>query len=160
MKGPSLSVSSTAFADGDSMSAIHATHAAGGSNVSPPLSWSGAPAGTMSYALECVDFAPIANRWVHWLVVDIPAETTSLVAGASRARMPAGARELANGYGTTGWGGPQPPPGSGLHEYRITIHALNTARVEVADDATLDEFHAALRAHALASGSLSGTFQR
>lgn len=139
---------------------MHATAAAGGSNVSPPLSWSGAPEGTMSFALECVDLAPIAHRWVHWLIVGIPAEVTSLVAGASRARMPAGARELSNGYGATGWGGPQPPVGSGVHEYHFTLYALNTARIEVADDASLDEFHAALRANVLASGSLTGTFQR
>lgn len=155
-----FALTSPAFADGKPIPAEHAMPPAGGRNVSVPLAWSGAPEGTRSFALECVDLHPIARSWVHWLVVDLPADTTGLAAGASPDAMPAGSRELTNSYGATGWGGPQPPPGTGAHEYRFVLYALDVERLDVARNASLDDFRSALDGHVLAKAELTGTFER
>lgn len=59
-------------------------------NVSPQLSWAGAPAETRSFALSVVDRHPVAGDYVNWLVVDIDADVTSLTTGAAGAAMPDG----------------------------------------------------------------------
>jgi Raf kinase inhibitor-like YbhB/YbcL family protein len=153
-------VNSPAFADGKRIPTEHATTAAGGRNLSIPLEWTNAPEGTQSYAIEVIDLHPLARQWVHWLAVDVPAETTRLEAGASTTAMPPGARELENGFGVRGWGGPQPPRGTGPHEYRATVYALDSPSVELATRASLDEFRAALEPITLGSASVSGTFER
>ena len=103
------------FADGGRILTPFVMRAAGGQNRSLPFQWHDAPEGTRSFALSIVDPHPVANNWVHWLVIDIPAETGELRGGASGREMPPGARELRNGFGQAGYGGPQPPPGSGDH---------------------------------------------
>lgn len=133
---------------------------AGGRNVSIPLSWNNPPKGTRSFAIETVDMHPVAQEWVHWFVVDIPPETGEVAEGASGSAMPKGARELGNGFGATGWGGPAPPPGTGVHEYRTTVYALDTPTVDVPQNATIDEYRAAVVPRALATAQISGTFER
>jgi len=108
-----MQITSSAFQDGDKIPLKYVMPGAGGQNFSVPLNWSGAPAGTRSFALTMVDPHPVANNWVHWLVIDLPQDTTSLPEGASGGKMPKGAVELKNSFGETGYGGPQPPRGSG-----------------------------------------------
>lgn len=155
-----LSVTSPSFGDGRPIPAEHATPEAGGANVSPALNWSGAPKTTRSFAIECVDLAPVASNWVHWLVVDIPASASGVSAGASGSSMPAGARELRNSYGRPGWGGPQPPKGSGTHDYRFIVYALDVAQVPVSDSVSLPEFREALDGHVVGRGEITGTYRR
>lgn len=155
-----MELTSPAFANGSGIPAEHASAAAGGRNTSPPLEWNAPPEGTASFALECVDMHPRANRWVHWLVADIPPQATSLPTGASRAAMPPPSRELPNTFGTPGWGGPQPPPGSGAHTYRFTLYALDVPALGVPDRSSAEQFRAALDGHVLAQAALEGTFER
>jgi Raf kinase inhibitor-like YbhB/YbcL family protein len=155
-----FAVASPAFTDGSPMPVEHAMPGAGGRNVSVPLTWSSPPAGTRSFAIEVVDLSPVANSWVHWLVVDIPADAAGLAAGASGTAMPGGCRELVNGFGARGWGGPQPPPGTGRHDYRITVYALDAPALGVADTISLDAFRTAVAGRTLASAGLTGTFQQ
>lgn len=157
---PLMSISSTAFEPGAQIPAEHAREDAGGRNVSPPLTFAAVPEDAKSLALLCVDKHAMANGWVHWMVIDLPADTASLEAGASGSGMPAGSRELVNGFGSQGWGGPEPPPGSGPHEYAFTLYALDTATLELADGASLAEFQAAVAGHEVAASLLSGTFER
>jgi Raf kinase inhibitor-like YbhB/YbcL family protein len=83
---------SSAFEDTQTMPPKYAKK---GENVSPPLSWDNVPQGTKSFALAVVDRHPVARNFVHWLVIDMSADVTSLEEGASgSARMPAGSREL------------------------------------------------------------------
>jgi len=154
-----LTVTSTAFADGEAIPLKYATVTAGGENLSIPLSWSGAPSGTVSFAIEVVDLHPAANNWVHWLVIGIPGDVGGLPEGWSGASH-GGARELANGFGRPGWGGPQPPVGSGAHIYRVTLYALGSGPPSLAENATLAQFRAALEPQTLATATLTGSYER
>src|SRR5215475_4946508 len=108
-----------------------------GDNVSPALAWSGAPAGTRSFALMVHDpDAPTGSGWWHWVVYNIPAGTNSLPAGAGdpqKKLMPAGALQGRTYYGTIGYGGPCPPPGA-AHHYHFRLYALKVAQLEVPAD--------------------------
>ncbi len=111
-----------------------------GENKSPALQWSGAPAGTKSYALTVYDpDAPTGSGWWHWVVINIPASATSLPAGAGAVdsqTLPAGAMQVRSDYGQHAWGGVCPPPGDKPHRYIFTLHALKTDKLESPADAT------------------------
>lgn len=155
-----FSISSPAFEANGLMPKEHAMQAAGGQNVSPPYEWRNTPAGTKSFALVVVDEHPMANGWVHWAVAALPAETRRLAAGASGASIPAGAIELRNTFGSQGWGGPEPPSGSGRHEYKATLYALDIADPGVANGASAAELLRAIEGHVLGQTSVSGFFSR
>ena len=133
---------------------------AGGDNVSVPLSWSGAPADTKSFALSMVDPHPVANNWIHWLVINIPADVTSLEEGASGSSMPERCAELANSFGKPGYGGPQPPKGTGEHPYVSTIYALSVNSLDLGAKASLDEFKKALEGKVLDQAEVTGVFEQ
>ncbi|MEP7063607.1 MAG: YbhB/YbcL family Raf kinase inhibitor-like protein [Betaproteobacteria bacterium] len=105
-----------------------------GGNISPSLAWQGAPAGTKSFAITVYDpDAPTGSGWWHWVVFNLPADTTSLPAGVgdpAGAGMPAGAVQSRTDFGTPGYGGPCPPQGDKPHRYVFTVHALKTAKLD------------------------------
>jgi Raf kinase inhibitor-like YbhB/YbcL family protein len=158
--GQAMQLTSSAFKDGGKIPQPYVMPGAGGKNLSLPLAWSGAPAGTKSFALSIVDPHPVARNWVHWLVVDIPANATSLAEDASGKQMPPGAVELPNSWGEAGYGGPQPPRGTGDHPYVVTLYALNVPKLGVKPAAGLAGFKQALEGKILASGSLTGYYGR
>src|SRR3990172_4988673 len=86
--GHAMQITSTAFQDGGKIPQPYVMPGAGGQNISLPVAWSGAPAGTQSFALAIVDPHPVANNWVHWLVINLPATATALAEGASGQKMP------------------------------------------------------------------------
>ena len=131
----------------------------GSRNVSPAVEWSDPPEGTASFALTIIDRHPIAHDWVHWCVVDIPASVRSIGEGASGGTMPQGSRELANTFGDVGYGGPQPPRGSGPHDYEITIHALRIPTLTV-ERARLEKVLPAIHAAEIASVSVVGRYEQ
>jgi len=155
-----MKLTSPAFEDGGRIPLKYVMPAAGGKNLSPPLSWSGEPKGTKSFALLCVDPHPVARNWVHWMVINIPAEVHHLEEGASRRAMPPGAKELKNSFGFVGYGGPQPPPGTGDHPYVFTIFALDVEKLDLPEDTKLETFQRAISPHVLAKGRLTGYFGR
>ncbi|HYD43357.1 MAG TPA: kinase inhibitor [Anaeromyxobacter sp.] len=132
-----------------------------GGNVSPQLTWSGAPAGTKSFVVTVYDpDAPTGSGWWHWVVYDIPASTTELPAGAgSGTGLPDGAKQGRTDYGSTGYGGPCPPPGS-KHRYVFTVFALKVDRLDVPEDASPALIGFMTRANALASAKLTATYAR
>ena len=158
--GSAMQVFSPAFKNGDAIPARYARGPAGGGNVSIPLKWSGAPPGTKSFALSIVDHHPVARMWVHWMVINIPAEVSSIPEGASGRHMPSGSVELLNSFGDVGYGGPQPPEGSGPHPYVITVYALNVARLDLEPNTTLEGFKEALNGKTLAKASVTGYFTK
>ena len=111
-----------------------------GSNVSPQLSWSGAPAGTQSYALTVYDpDAPTGSGWWHWVVINLPATATSIAKGAGTAdgkALPAGSQQVRTDFGALGFGGACPPAGDKPHRYIFTLYALRVPKLEVAADST------------------------
>ena len=87
----------------------------GGENISPELSWSGAPAGTKSLVLTMIDASVKPSQWSHWIVVNLPAATTTLARGTKT--LPGGARAITSNFGDASYDGPCPPNGTGVHEY-------------------------------------------
>ncbi|MDA8162498.1 MAG: YbhB/YbcL family Raf kinase inhibitor-like protein [Desulfobacteraceae bacterium] len=153
-------ISSVAFLNGAKIPVDYTRQAVGGMNISPPISWGDIPAGEKSFALSVVDRHPVARNWVHWLVINIPRGCTGLKKGASRKDMPAGARELRNSFGEIGYGGPQPPAGTGDHPYVFTVYALDIDKLDLPDRTTLQDFMKAIDGHVLGQGSLTGYFAR
>jgi Raf kinase inhibitor-like YbhB/YbcL family protein len=130
----SFTVTSTDVAGGELHSAKHVFHAAGGENVSPQLSWSGAPEGTQSYVVTCFDpDAPTPSGFWHWIAVDIPTSVTELATGAGESdeTLPDGAFHVKNDWGTVAFGGSGPPPGDRPHRYYYVVHAVDVPKLGV-----------------------------
>ena len=150
---------SPAFANG---SEIPMRYTCEGEDVSPPLHWTDPPEGTKSFALIVDDPDapdPRAPRmvWVHWVVYDIPAEVRSLPENASRAGLPAGAREGLNDWKRTGYGGPCPP--IGRHRYFHKLYALDVALGDLGHPTKAD-LERAMAGHVLAEAVLMGTYEK
>ena len=111
-----------------------------GKNVSPALNWSGAPAGTKSFALTVYDpDAPTGSGWWHWVVFNIPATATGLAEGAGTAdgkTLPAGSMQGRTDFGAPGFGGACPPAGDKPHRYVFTVYALKTDKLDIPADGT------------------------
>jgi Raf kinase inhibitor-like YbhB/YbcL family protein len=135
-----------------------------GGNRSPALRWSHAPQGTRGFAVTMYDpDAPTGHGWWHWLVVDLPAQTAELPAGAGDASgrgLPPGSRQLRNDFGERAYGGPCPPKGDKPHRYVFTVHALKSARLSVPDDASPAELEAQLERESLAQASITAYYGR
>jgi Raf kinase inhibitor-like YbhB/YbcL family protein len=136
-----------------------------GNNVSPALTWSGAPAGTKSFALLVHDAdAPTGGAgWWHWVVYNIPADAAALAQGAGSAdgaALPKGAMQGRTDFGSVGWGGPCPPVGHGQHHYRFTLYALKLDKLEIPDGATAALIGYMVNANSLGTARLTGLYGR
>ena len=162
-----FAVVSPAFKDGDVWPAKYAgadpsraTRPCGGQNISPPLSWSNAPAATRSFAILMFD--PDGGNGLgssHWVAYDIPPTKTSLAEGEASAEPTewvGGKNNVGNGH----YFGPCGPAGHSLHHYIITVIATDITPGTLKPGLTRDELLAALRGHALAPASIVGRFKR
>lgn len=155
-----MEISSSAFKDGEKIPIQFVMPGAGGKNISVPLSWKNIPSGTKSFALSVVDPHPVAQNWVHWLVINIPANMASIEEGASRKNMPLGSVELTNSFRDIGYGGPQPPKGTGDHPYIFTLYALSEEKLNLGVNTSLSAFKKALEGKILRSTTLTGKYGR
>ena len=136
-----------------------------GQNLSPALSWKNAPAGTKSFAIMVHDpDAPTggAGFW-HWVVLNLPASTTSLPRGAGAAdgkALPAGAKQITTDFGTPGWGGPCPPQGSEPHMYYFTVYALKVDKLDLPANATASLAGFMINANALDRAVITALYSR
>lgn len=155
-------LTSDELAEGGRVPAPQLHAGCGGSDVSPSLAWRHAPAGTRGYAVVVHDpDAPVAGGWWHWLLSAIPAEVSSLPAGAGRpGREPHGCRQGLNSFGAHGYGGPCPPVGHGPHRYVFTVYALDVPDVGIDPDAEPGAAVAQIRRHALAAAGLTAVYGR
>jgi Raf kinase inhibitor-like YbhB/YbcL family protein len=163
-----LSVTSSSFKDGDYLpkdfilSADFGFGCAGG-NKSPHLKWSGAPAGTKSFAVTCYDpDAPTGSGFWHWLVVNIPANVSELEIGAGSAggKLPAGALQTRTDFGAPGYGGPCPPEGDHPHRYLFTVFAVKADKLDVKPDTSAAVVGFNLHFNTLAKTAIMGLFKR
>jgi len=155
-----MKISSSAFIDGDKIPIQYIMIAAGGKNFSLPLTWENIPPGTKSLALSIVDPHPVAQNWVHWFVINIPANITSLEEAASKKNIPPEAIELKNSFGEIGYGGPQPPKGSGDNPYIVTLYALKCEKLGLGLNTSLAAFKKALEGNVIQSASITGKYSR
>jgi Raf kinase inhibitor-like YbhB/YbcL family protein len=161
---PPLALQSRDIAPGGTIALNQVYDASGcrGGNVSPGLSWTGPPPGTRSFAVLMLDPDAPGGGWWHWAVFDIPAEVTTLEAGAGdpgRRLLPSGAIQVRNDFGSVGYGGPCPPPGP-PHHYRLMLYALRMPRLGLGADATAAQVDARVRAAALAEADIVGIYGR
>ena len=134
-----------------------------GKNISPALKWSGAPAGTKSFALTVYDpDAPTGSGWWHWVVFNIPASATELPegVGADGKGLPAGAVQGRTDFGAPGFGGACPPQGNKPHRYIFTVYALKTEKIEVPPDASAALVGFMINANKLGKASFQATYGR
>ncbi|MGH8456577.1 MAG: YbhB/YbcL family Raf kinase inhibitor-like protein [Stenotrophobium sp.] len=152
-----MRISSSAFAHN---AEIPARYTCEGQDLSPPLQWSGLPAGTKSLVLivddpDAPDPAAPRMTWVHWVLYNLPADTAGLAEAAQQ--LPTGTSEGSNSWQRTGYGGPCPP--IGRHRYFHKLFALDTVLPDL-HNPTGAQLEQAMRGHALASAELIGTYQK
>jgi Raf kinase inhibitor-like YbhB/YbcL family protein len=155
-----FTLSSSAFASGG---AIPTRYTCDDANVSPPLAWSGAPAGTKSFALivddpDAPDPAAPKRVYVHWVLYDIPGTVTELAEGEARASSVSGAHDGLNDDKGRGWTGPCPP--IGRHRYFHKLYALDALLGDLGAEARKADVERAMAGHVLATAELMGTYSR
>jgi Raf kinase inhibitor-like YbhB/YbcL family protein len=152
----SFTIRSEAFREGGS---IPAEHTCDGVDRSPPLSWSGEPPATKSFALIVHDPDAPSGDWVHWLLYDVPGGQREVPGGVRTRPTNAGlGTQGTNDFRRVGWGGPCPPRGA-AHVYRFRLIAVD-AMLGLPPGLTRDRLLAALRGHVLAEAELTARYQR
>jgi len=152
-----FTITSPAFGHGD---AIGRQFTCDGDDVSPPLTWSGAPAGSLSLALLCDDPDAPRGTWHHWAIFDIPVDVTALPEGYRRQERVGTIRQAVNDFGTVGYGGPCPPPGHGVHHYHFRLLALDVETLGLGESAACVDVAKTAQPHILAQAELVGTYKR
>ncbi len=150
-----LEVTTPAFRDGES---IPAKHTCEGDDVSPALSWKGLPEETKSVAVFCHDpdaplVKPGAYGFTHWLIYNLPAGSSGLEEAASEGA------EGVNDAGNSGYNGPAPPPGHGLHRYFFWVLALDQ-ELNLEAGLTLEQFLEKVEPHILGMNRMMGSYKR
>jgi Raf kinase inhibitor-like YbhB/YbcL family protein len=132
------------------------TYAFRGSNISPELSWSDTPAGTVAYALIVEDAD--ANDFAHWVVYNIPTTMTFMSAGVPKKNLSTSAiLQGKNSNGDIGYDGPDPP--SGTHHYYFRLYALDT-KLKLPAGATREQVMKAVKGHILGKADHMGVYWR
>lgn len=159
-----FSLTSESVANGEplALEQVSGILGAGGSDVSPQLSWSGFPEETRSFTVAMFDpDVPTASGFWHWAVANLPASVTDLPAGAGDGSdLPGGAVTLSNDAGYRRYLGPAPPPGNGPDRYFLVVHAAGVDMLEVSETTTPARMDFLLFTHAIARATLYGTFER
>ncbi len=153
-----LVLSSPAFANNGP---IPARYTADGADVSPPLQWHGAPAGTRSFALIVEDRDSSSGAFTHWIIADISDAAAGLPEGVPNrdtVSVPSPAVQGINSFKKAGYGGPKPPPGK-VHHYYFYLFALD-GRLDMPGGFSKRQLHAAIAGRELAEATLVGTYER
>jgi Raf kinase inhibitor-like YbhB/YbcL family protein len=163
-KLPTFTLASESVSDGGPLAndQVSGIMGAGGSDISPQLSWSGFPAETKSFAVTVYDpDAPTASGFWHWAVADLPATVTDLPAGAGDGGdLPGGAVTLNNDASLRRYLGAAPPAGHGPHRYYIAVHALPVESLGLPEGATPAYLGFNLFGQAIARAVIHGTYEQ
>lgn len=150
-----FNIKSEAFSD---KGEIPVKYTCKGMDITPPLSWSGTPAGTKSYAIIADDPDAPMGTWVHWVMWNIPAEAKGLPENLSKStKLPDGSMQGVTDFKRNGYGGPCPP--SGTHRYFFKLYALDTL-LNLQSSADKTTLEAAMEGHILAKATLMGIFSK
>jgi len=150
-------ITSPSFSEGQTIP-VH--HTCDGPDVSPALTWTGAPNGTVTFALICDDPDAPVGTWVHWVVYNIPASKTSLPENVAKTeQLPDGTRQGINDFRRVGYGGPCPPPGP-AHRYYFKLVALSKNIELPAAPINKAALLSAMEGHILATAQLMGRYKR
>ena len=147
--GNAMEITSTDFKHNQPIPSVHTCD---GKDISPHLSWSGAPEGTKSFALSCIDPDAPMGDFIHWFIYNIPATATEIPQGGP---LPADAQEVANDFGKKTYGGPCPP--SGTHRYFFVIYALKAANLGTVSK---KDFLKKVKENQLATAEIIGLYTR
>ena len=151
----SLSVSSAAFGEGQS---IPSKHTCDGENLSPPLGWTEPPSGTQAFALVMEDLDTPQKAFTHWVVFNLPAESRALPEGVSSdSTLPTGASHGNNQLEKAAYFGPCPSMGP-PHRYRFTLYALDSP-LDLETGASKAQLMEAMDGHVLAEAQVTGLYQ-
>lgn len=150
-----MQLQSDAFRNGG---AIPKRFTCDGENISPALSWTGAPPEAQSFAIICRDPDAPGGTWYHWAIFDLPRDFRALAEAYASARV--GSLQARNDFGASGYGGPCPPQGHGDHHYVFTLYALNTPKLDIATNANCRSVERAAKSHAIAVAELTGLYRR
>lgn len=160
---PAFTLTSSDMADGKMMTTSQVFQGFGcsGANLAPQLSWSGAPAGTRSFAITVYDpDAPTGSGWWHWSVFNLPASVSSVAGGATATSLPAGTVQGRNDYGDSAFGGACPPAGDKPHRYQVTVWALKVDQLPLDQQASGALVGYMVNANALGKAQLTGLYGR
>lgn len=147
-----IQLTSPAFAEGQT---IPRPHTCDGEDRSPPLAWSGLPAGTEELALLVDDPDAPRGTFVHWVLWGLDPAASGLAEG----EVPDGARRGRNGFGKQGYGGPCPPKGDEPHRYVFTLFAVSEP-LTLEAGASAADLKRAVGDKLLAQGRLVGRYGR
>ncbi|MBZ9768710.1 YbhB/YbcL family Raf kinase inhibitor-like protein [Mesorhizobium sp. CA6] len=127
-----------------------------GGNLSPPLRWKNAPAGTKSFLLVVEDPDAPRGMFRHWAVYDIAAGRDRLPEGTAG---PETFHQAVNDFGNTYYDGPQPPKGHGVHHYHFRLSALDVEALEPGGEPEIANLLAQAEPHMIATADLVGTYE-
>jgi len=160
---PSFTLTSESVSDGQPLAndQVSGIMGAGGSDISPQLSWSGFPEETKSFAVTIYDpDAPTASGFWHWAVADLPVSVTELPAGAGDGSpLPGGAVTLANDASVKRYIGAAPPAGHGPHRYYIAVHAVDVESLGLPAEASCAFLGFNLFSHSVGRAVIMGTWE-
>jgi len=150
-----FTITSTAFAEGGM---VPLQYTCDGPDISPPLTWKGVPREAKSLALICDDPDAPAGTWVHWVVFNIPPDSTGLPERVPPdSTLPDGTRQGITDFHKPGYGGPCPP--GGTHRYFFKLYALDTM-LSPSGRVTKPDLLKAMKEHVLAEAQLIGKYRR
>jgi len=152
-----MQLRSSGFFDG---ATIPRRYTCDGDDLSPPLEWSGAPAGIRSFVLLCDDPDAPGGTWHHWAAYDIPADRIGLAEGAAGDASAKNLKQAINDFRKPGYGGPCPPRRHGIHHYHFRLLALSLDRLPFHDKPSCSEVEREAREHVIAEATLVGLYQR
>lgn len=150
-----FTISSNAFDHGG---LIPIKYTCDGENISPPLTWVGNPGMTVSYALICYDPDAPMGTWIHWVLYNVPSESTHLPEGFDGdKKAPRGVAQGLNSWNRLGYGGPCPP--RGVHRYFFRLYALD-CRLNAPSGLTESGLKKSMEDHILAEALIMGRYGR
>ena len=147
--GAKMKITSSAFQEGAD---IPSKFTCDGADTSPPLQIADIPSEAKSLALIVDDPDAPGGLFTHWLVWNIPPQTSAVGEGST----PKGVQGT-NDFGKSGYGGPCPPPGT--HRYSFKFFALDR-ELDLPSGAKRDQIDSAIKGHVVAKGELKGRYSR